>query len=77
MFAHGPTWDEDKKQHKCCGSKHSYHNSSCPERSKIPGRASDPDWQKVHSCKDSGLSSGECAAKLGMPLDQVNDLWLN
>lgn len=71
------TWDPIEKKHKCCGSKHSYHYSSCPERNKIPGRASDPDWQKVQQCKAEGITSGDCAKREGMPLDQVNDLWLS
>lgn len=70
-------WNNDHVYHQCCGSKHTYHKTTCPNRrGGIPGRASDPDFLNVQDCKASGLSSGQCAARLNMPLDQVNDLWV-
>lgn len=72
----GNTWDKKNKRHTCCGSKHTYHRSSCPNRmSAIPGRMSDPDFINVQSCKAEGYTSGQCAISLGMPLAQVNELW--
>lgn len=77
MFALGDTWDKERKCHTCCGSKHTYHKSTCKNRTAgIPGRASDPDFINVQACKKRGASSGECAAQLNMPLEQVNDLWV-
>lgn len=71
-----PTWDDQKKEHTCCGSKHSYHYSSCPKRTAIPGRLSDPDFQKVQDLKEKGVGSSDVAKQLGLPLEQVNDLWI-
>lgn len=77
MFAPGDTWDKEKRCHTCCGSKHTYHKGNCVHRvSGIPGRSSDPDFINVQTCKADGLTSGQCAKKLNMPLDQVNDFWL-
>lgn len=77
MAVHGDTWNKELGCHSCCGSKHTYHKSTCQLRApKIPGRVSDPEFIKVQSCKGEGLTSGQCAATLNMPLDQVNDLWV-
>lgn len=77
MFTPGDTWDKEKKCHTCCGSKHTYHKSTCPNRvAGIPGRASDPDFIKVQQCKADGFTSTQCSGLLCMPLDQVNDLWI-
>lgn len=72
----GGTWDPVEKRYTCCGSRNAYHYASCPLRKKIPGRASDKDWQAVQDCKHDGYTSQQCAATLGMPLDQVNELWI-
>jgi len=77
MFGHDPTWNKELGQHTCCGSKHTYHKTNCPNRrSMVMGRLSDPDFIKVQDCKAEGYSSGQCASLLNMPLEQVNDLWL-
>jgi len=70
------TWNRKTQRHECCGSKHSYHYSSCPNRVKIPGRASDHDFMQVQAHKEQGMTSREVAATLNMPLEQVNDLWI-
>ena len=77
MAVHGDTWNKAIGAHTCCGSKHTYHKSTCARRGPmIPGRLSDPEFMKVQSCKENGLTSGQCASHLNMPLDQVNDLWV-
>lgn len=78
MFSLSNTWDKEKKCHTCCGSKHTYHRSTCQFRNVgIPGRSSDPEFISVQTCKADGLSSGECSKRLNMPLDQVNELWVS
>lgn len=78
MFVPDSTWDRKLKRHSCCGSKHSYHRGSCPNRRLHPhGRTSDPDFLRVQDCKAEGLTSGQCAARLNMPLGQVNELWIS
>lgn len=77
VFALGDTWNKEIGRHTCCGSNHTYHKSTCPNRTAgIPGRASDPEFINVQTCKADGNTSGECAKRLNMPLDQVNELWL-
>lgn len=80
MFsAHDVTWDRELKKHSCCGSKHSYHMSSCSIRnSTIPGRASDPDFVMVQRLKEQnpGITSKEVAREMNLPLAQINDLWI-
>jgi len=78
LSANEPTWDKEKGCHTCCGSTHSpSHKSWCPNRkSTIPGRSSDPDFVNVQELKAQGLSSGEVAKRLNIPLDQVNELWI-
>jgi len=72
-----PTWDRELKQHTCCGSRHTYHRSDCPNRGRaVIGRISDPDFINVQACKSDDLTSEQCAKALNMPLDQVNDLWV-
>jgi len=76
MFNPGETWNKELKEHTCCGSHHTYHKSNCPMRKGgIPGRASDPEFISVQTCKADGCTSIECSRKLNMPLGQVNDLW--
>lgn len=77
LSLHEPTWNKSLGHHTCCGSKHSYHYSSCPMRkNSIPGRSSDPDFMKIQDLKDAGFSSSEVAKQLGLPLAQVNDMWI-
>lgn len=77
MESAGSTWDKDLKQHTCCGSQHTYHKSTCVNRrGGIPGRMSDPDFLAVQACKADDLNSFQCARRLNMPVEQVNDLWL-
>lgn len=79
LSVHEPTWDKELKKHTCCGSLHSYHKSSCPSKnSSIPGRTSDPDFIRVQQLKAEkpGITSGQVAKELRMPLAQVNDLWI-
>lgn len=77
MFSLGSTWNKEHGYHVCCGSRHTYHKSTCPNRAAgIPGRASDPEFISVQTCKADGLTSGQCARRLNMPLDQVNELWV-
>lgn len=72
------TWDKENGYHTCCGSRHTYHKSTCAMRvAGIPGRASDPDFINVQTCKADGCTSGECAKRLNMPLDQVNEFWIS
>lgn len=77
MFSvHEPTWSRELKQHLCCGSTHSYHKHSCVVRNtRIPGRSSDENFVRIQALKSHGLTSGEVAAELKLPLEQVNDLW--
>jgi len=77
LSTHEPTWSKELKMHTCCGSKHSYHKGNCPVNgTRIPGRASDPDFIRVQNLKLEDLTSGEVAKRLNMPLDQVNELWV-
>jgi hypothetical protein len=77
LSVHEPTWDKQKRMHTCCGSHHSYHKGHCPVKGvRIPGRASDPEFMKVQEAKSEGLTSGDVAKKLNMPLEQVNELWI-
>lgn len=79
LSTHEPTWDKTLRRHTCCGSIHSYHKSNCPTRkAMIPGRSSDPDFIAVQTMKNANpdMSSFEVARFLNLPLDQVNDLWI-
>lgn len=79
LSVHESTWSKEKKMHTCCGSMHSYHKTSCPVRRslpQIPGRASDPLFVRVHELKNEGLTSGQIAHEMGLPLDQVNELFV-
>lgn len=79
LSVHEPTWSKALKQHTCCGSTHSYHKHNCPVRNgRIPGRASDPEFLQIQAMKaaNPGITSGEVARELNMPLDQVNEMWV-
>lgn len=77
MFAQSDTWNKEAGCHSCCDSRHTYHKSTCHlRREKAPGRTTDPDFMNVQDCKAEGLSSNQCASRLNMPLEQVNDLWV-
>lgn len=77
-MVHGATWDKETRSHTCCGSKHTYHKSWCPEKVKslIPGLRSDPDYMAVQFYKAQGYTSGEIARELGLALAHVNELYL-
>lgn len=78
LSVHEPTWSKEMRMHVCCGSRHSYHRSSCTEKNnRAPGRASDPDYVQIQALKQAGLSSGEVANELKLPLDQVNEMWIS
>lgn len=78
------TWDQKKHMHTCCGSKHgAYHKSACPIRNgdisdlkMNAAREIDPVKLRVRELKEQGYTSIVVAEKLGMPLKDVNKLWI-
>lgn len=83
MSVHEATWDEKKKVHTCCGSKHSYHLTSCKVRNAKPTMtALDEELKiRIRDMKVDGMTSGDIFTVLkyeypGLTLKKVNDLFV-